>query len=59
VPLARLQPQHFEAQGKLSSSFGELRARTNRLTDLIPLVPSLLSAIETATPGMLQLVGEP
>jgi hypothetical protein len=36
-----------------------LRARTNRLTDLIPLVPSLLSAIETATPGMLQLVGEP
>jgi hypothetical protein len=36
-----------------------LRARTNRLTDLIPLVPRLLSAIETATPGMLQLIGEP
>jgi hypothetical protein len=36
-----------------------LQARTNRLTDLIPLVPSLLSAIETATSGMLQLIGEP
>jgi len=36
-----------------------LRARTNRLTELVPLVPGLLSAIETATPGMVQLVGEP
>jgi hypothetical protein len=35
-----------------------LRAKTNRLADLVPLVPSLLSAIETATPGMLQLIGE-
>ena len=41
-----------------SISIVVLRARTNRLADLIPLVPSLLSTIETATPGMLQLIGE-
>jgi hypothetical protein len=35
-----------------------LRAKTNRLADLIPLVPRLLSAIETATPGMVELIGE-
>lgn len=36
-----------------------LAARTNRLTDLMPLVPTLLSAIAAAKPGMVQVVGEP
>ena len=34
-----------------------LQARTNRLADLRPLVPSLLAAIEIARPGALKLVG--
>jgi hypothetical protein len=36
-----------------------LCARTNRLADLIPLVPDLTAAIEAAVPGALQLIGEP
>lgn len=36
-----------------------LRAQTNRLADLLPLVLNLLAAIATAKPGLLQVVGEP
>jgi hypothetical protein len=35
-----------------------LQARTNRLGDLMPLVPDLLDAIETAKPGTVQHVGK-
>jgi hypothetical protein len=35
-----------------------LHARTNRLADLMPLVPDLLHTIATAKPGMVQVVGE-
>jgi hypothetical protein len=34
-----------------------LRARTNRLADLKPLVPDLLTAIEAAKPGVVKMVG--
>ena len=34
-----------------------LRARTNRLADLRPLVPSLLSAIESTPPGAVEIIG--
>ena len=34
-----------------------LHARTNRLADLWPLVPSLLSAIETTPPGTAKFIG--
>ena len=35
-----------------------LRARTNRLADLRPLVPSLLSAIEGRQPGTVKLISQ-
>ena len=35
-----------------------LRARTNRLADLKPLVPSLLSAIETTRPGTVTFISQ-
>jgi hypothetical protein len=35
-----------------------LRARTNRLADLLPLVPSLLAAIHSVTPGSIAIVGQ-
>jgi hypothetical protein len=35
-----------------------LRARSNRLADLRPLVPSLLSAIEATPPGTVQFIGQ-
>ncbi|HTV30178.1 MAG TPA: DUF5615 family PIN-like protein [Xanthobacteraceae bacterium] len=35
-----------------------LHARTNRLSELLPLVPKLLSALEVAQPGAVTLVGE-
>ncbi len=34
-----------------------LRAKTNRLADLRPLVPSLLAAIEFAAPGAPKFIG--
>lgn len=34
-----------------------LHARSNRLADLLPLVPSLLEAIATASPATLTTVG--
>jgi predicted nuclease of predicted toxin-antitoxin system len=34
-----------------------LRARTNRLADLRPLLPALLAAIQTAKAGVAQIVG--
>ena len=34
-----------------------LRARTNRLSDLRPLVPDLLACIATAKPGTVSYVG--
>ena len=36
-----------------------LHAKTNRLADLMPLVPALLAAIETALPGVVAHVGRP
>ena len=35
-----------------------LRARSNRLTDLRPLIPRLMAAIESAEPGIAKFVGE-
>jgi uncharacterized protein DUF5615 len=35
-----------------------LRARTNRLADLRPLAPSLLSAIETTRPGAVTFISQ-
>ena len=35
-----------------------LQAKTNRLADLRPLVPSLLAAIESAQPGTAKLIGD-
>jgi len=34
-----------------------LRAKTNRLADLRPLVPSFLAAIESALPGAARFIG--
>jgi hypothetical protein len=34
-----------------------LQAKTNRLADLRPLVPSLLAAIESALPGAAKFIG--
>lgn len=34
-----------------------LRAKSNRLSDLKPLIPALIAAIETVKPGTVQLVG--
>jgi len=36
-----------------------LQARTNRLADLRPLVPSLLSAIEATPSGTAKFIGQP
>jgi hypothetical protein len=33
-----------------------LQARSNRLADLLPLVPKLLATIETASPGIAELI---
>ena len=35
-----------------------LGARTNRLADLRPLVPSLLSAIDATPPGTANFIGQ-
>jgi len=35
-----------------------LRVRTNRLTDLLPLVPDLVAAIESARPGIISSIGK-
>jgi hypothetical protein len=35
-----------------------LQAKTNRLGDLMPLVPELLGAIEAAQPGTVQVIGK-
>jgi hypothetical protein len=43
--------------GPLSIAVIVLQAKTNRLTELRPLVPSLLIAIESAKPGIAKLVG--
>ena len=34
-----------------------LQAKTNRLADLKPLVPSLLAAVESAVPGVPKFIG--
>jgi predicted nuclease of predicted toxin-antitoxin system len=34
-----------------------LRARTNRLSELLPLVPNILSVLDAAEPGVVTLVG--
>jgi hypothetical protein len=36
-----------------------LRAPTNRLADLKPLVPSLLAAVASAKPGMVTIIDQP
>jgi hypothetical protein len=36
-----------------------LRAKTNRLADLRPLVPDLLAALSTVRPGQVAWVGSP
>ncbi len=33
-----------------------LRGRSSRLADLLPLIPSLLAAIPSATPGSIQII---
>lgn len=35
-----------------------LHAKTNRIVDLLPLVPGLLAVISSATPGMVTRIGE-
>jgi len=45
--------------GAVSIAVIVLRARTNRLAELRPLVPSLLAAIESATPGIAKFIGQP
>ncbi len=35
-----------------------LRARSNRLADLKPLVPELLAAIDSSVPGAARFIGE-
>jgi predicted nuclease of predicted toxin-antitoxin system len=35
-----------------------LRARSNKLTDLMPLAPSVLSALSEMAPGELRIVGD-
>jgi hypothetical protein len=43
--------------GSLSVAVLVLQARTNRLTALKPLIPSLLAAIESAEPGIVKFIG--
>jgi hypothetical protein len=43
--------------GALRIAVCVLHAKTNRLTDLLPLVPSLLAAISSASPGTVTIVG--
>jgi hypothetical protein len=35
-----------------------LRAKTNRLANLLPLVPKLLRALDSMTPGVVAIVGQ-
>jgi hypothetical protein len=35
-----------------------MRAKTNRLTDLIPLAPLVLAKLATVSPGMVAFVGD-
>ncbi len=42
--------------GTLSIAVVVLQAKTNRLTELKPLVPSLLAAIESAKPGVAKFI---
>ena len=35
-----------------------LRAKTNRLANLLPLVPKLLRALDSVTPGVVAIVGQ-
>jgi hypothetical protein len=42
--------------GSLPIAVIVLQARTNRLAELRPLVPSLLAAIESAKPGIMKLI---
>lgn len=68
--LLALACQHFDVfvtvdrnlsfqQPLVSFSIGVvvLRARTNRLADLRPLVPKLLAAIDSVEPGVAQFIG--
>ena len=43
--------------GNFSIAVVVLQAKTNRLADLRPLVPSLLAAIESALPGAAKFIG--
>lgn len=43
--------------GAVSIAVIVLRAKTNRLTDLKPLIPSLLRVLKSARPGIAYVVG--
>jgi hypothetical protein len=43
--------------GSFSIAVVVLQAKTNRLADLRPSVPSLLAAIESARPGAAKFIG--
>jgi predicted nuclease of predicted toxin-antitoxin system len=52
--------RNIEFQQRLSTlPFGIVlvRARSNRIQDLRPLVPSILSALDAVSPGRIQRVG--
>lgn len=68
--LLTLASQHFEVfvtvdrnlsfqqnLGSFSIAVNVLQAKTNRLTDLKPLVPNLLAAIKSALPGAAKFIG--
>jgi hypothetical protein len=47
---------HQQNVGVLPIAIIALQAKTNRLVDLLPLVPNLLAAIDLAKPGVLATV---
>ena len=54
--VCRIQPAGF---GRRGGDAVVLQARTSRLADLRPLVPSLLSAIEATPSGTAKFIGQP
>jgi hypothetical protein len=52
-------PRHRVPTQRLRIAFGiiVLRARSNRMRDLRPLVPSILAAVDTVEPGLVRRVG--
>lgn len=58
VTVDKRLPRQQDLKGR---SFGVvvLRARSNRLADLLPLVPALLQALGALKPGGIREVGRP